>query len=177
MSVQNKKNLVIAALLFFCSVFAYANPSDTSTQKNYLFLQTAKTGLLKPTQVPGIYQLALKDISPYVTYFTDRPNRMTGLLPMERFLEIWQSNAKNGFKADAPNVAVEGIKLHAVSKDQTIGLVVVLSKPIYDRKTKTLTYTAQALNHEKITFNHNIKLENVALFVDNIASCPSCCCG
>ncbi|MDX1837291.1 hypothetical protein [Legionella taurinensis] len=166
----------VAVLLFLaCSTVFAVKPDKAHT--NYLFIQSAETGVLNVTPEKGTYQLVLKNIQPYVTYFSDRPQRVTGLLPIERFLNEWQSNAKNGFKKDAPNVGIEGIQLHAFSRNQRINVVMVLSNPAYDKKANTLTYTAQALNGKQDAIKNDIQLKSIVLFIDNIMSCPSCCCG
>lgn len=176
------KNLIVKAVaavlvLVCCTTFAVNKPGHAAPATNYMFLQNAETGVLKPTTEKGTYQLVLKNIQPYVTYFTDRPKRVTGLMSIESFLNEWQSNAKNGFKKDAPNVGIEGIKLHAFSRGQTVSVVMVLSNPIYDQKAKTLTYIAHQLNTKEATIKNDTKLKNIVLFIDNIDSCPSCCCG
>ncbi|BCA94133.1 hypothetical protein TUM19329_04940 [Legionella antarctica] len=183
MSILYYKRLLInsVVLVFFlisCTAFASSKHRDVSVPPNYMFLQNAKLGILKSTKKQGIYQLILTNVQPYVTYFSDRPNRITGLMSIDNFLKEWQSNVTSGFKKDAPNVGIEGIKLNAFSRSQPISVVMVLSNPIYDKKANTLTYTAHELDAKYApVVKDGTKLENIALFIDNIGSCPSCCCG
>ncbi|KTC81676.1 hypothetical protein [Legionella brunensis] len=172
------KGLVTLLFLGCCTAFAANKQTNIAAHStNFMFLQNAETGVLKLTPQEGSYQLVLQNVQPYVTYFSDRPKRMTGLMSIESFLKEWQSNTKNGFKNDAPNVGIEGIKLHAFSNGQTVSVVMVLSNPIYDKNANTLTYMAHELNTKEGEIKKDIKLNNLVLFIDNIDSCPSCCCG
>ena len=51
------------------------------------------------------YSLRLDDPSPQVVYFTDRPRRMTGAIPLAEFLDEW-SQRSGGFGSDPPNAAL-----------------------------------------------------------------------
>jgi len=169
------KSFAIASFFVFCTAYADNKTAPMAAPANYLFLQNASSGILKATKEHGTYQLVLQNVQPNVTYFSDRPNRITGSITLDTFLKEWQK--KNGFKTDAPNVGIEGIKLHAFSRDQEVSVIMILSNPIYDKKSNSLTYTARALNTNESDIKDNIKLSNIALFIDNFGSCPSCCCG
>lgn len=182
MSILYYKNLIVksfAIVSFFalCTAFADNKQVLVPAPTNYLFLQNAQSGVLKSTPTQGIYQLTLQGLQPYVTYFSDRPNRITGLMTIDTFLKEWQGNVKSGIKTVAPNVGIEGIKLHAFSRNQEVSFIMVLSNPIYDKKSNTMTYTAHPLKAQGTTNKDNIELHDIALFIDDFGSCPSCCCG
>lgn len=154
---------------------AWANVTVDNKNVSYLFIQLARSGTLQPTAQKGVYKLTLYDVMPYVTYFSSRPNRITGLMPTEKFLKEWQ-NKTNGFTNDAPNVGVEGVKIHHIIEKQDVSSVLVLSNPSYNTKKAQLTYTAKFLSADSADAPQGpIKLENVALFIDNVTQwCFSC---
>lgn len=168
------KTKYLLYLTLFLTLFAgSAAANETSADKNvsYLFIQSAKSGTLQPTNQTGVYKLTLYKVTPYVTYFSDRPSRITGLMPTDMFLKEW----KKGFAKDAPNVGVEGVKIHSIFEKKDISSVLVLSNPNYDAKKSELTYTAKFLPGNTDNSKNMIKLKNVALFIDNVSEwCFSC---
>ncbi len=182
-----KKHIIqyclLLTLLFplstFANVEAPAQTKSINKNESYLFIQLASEGILKPLKnSPSMYQLKLIGVQPYVTYFTDRPNRITGLLATTKFLRIWKENFNNNFRQDAPNVGVSGIKFHGIFRKQDVDFVLVLSQPFYNAKNNTMTYLATALtNNKKALPIKPITFGNVALFFDDTGWCPSCCCG
>ena len=60
------------------------NQQPTSTGINLLFVLTAKTAILKANR-SGLYTLTFIGVNPYLTYYTNRPNRTQGLAAIENF--------------------------------------------------------------------------------------------
>lgn len=83
-----------------------------------LFVQSAVSGTFNGGE------LAIKDESPLVLYFSDRPNRMAGHMTSKRFLKLWTDGA-DSFKKDPPNAVVSILS----DKDVT-NAVVELSSPV-----------------------------------------------
>ena len=169
MKIFKLRAVLIALILGLVTISASAN-SDS----NYLFIQNAKSAELIPTAKPGTYQLKLLNIEPYISYFSDRPNRITGLMPITKFLNNWKLNNPNSFSHDAPNAGFEGVKMHSWSFGKDIKLIISLNKPVYDSTEKTLTYTVHSLPNNNFDLTKPNKLANVSLFIDS-GFCP--CCG
>ncbi len=142
------------------------------TELNYLFVQAGMRGSLQPVKgQTGLYQLELRHIGKYVHYFSDRPNRITGLYPIDQFINQWNNdNSPNGFKKMPPNAALSGVDVHLL-KDEPVNIVLQLSNPVYNPQKDSLTYTAKILSGEQnvAAMKH---LEQVALFIDSY--CASC---
>jgi hypothetical protein len=107
----------------------------------FLFVQTFASGRWTPKQgEDGVYLLTLTGHADQTIYFADRPERITGVVPTERFLDVL------GFTpADPPNAAV--VAQTAEGEDV---LVVELFNPVYQEKSapdgsSTLTYEARVL--------------------------------
>jgi len=173
-----KKIFSLISLIFLMVVTISAFAANNNASKpSYLFVQTARFATLKPdSRHPGDYILVLHDIPKYVTYFTDRPQRISGLINVIDFLQEWQQNTKDNFTQDAPNVDVRGIKLHWLFHSKDTSIVVSLSNPSYDVGERTMTYTAKPVPGTQMP-NRLITLRDVALFFDDFRGiCYSCCC-
>ncbi|CAM2943888.1 hypothetical protein [Legionella worsleiensis] len=142
------------------------------TKLNYMFVQVGQSGSLTPIKgKEGFYQLKLKHTGEYVHYFSDRPNRITGVYPTAKFVTQWlANNTPDGFKKMAPNAALSALNVHLLKKNQ-VNFIVQLSEPAYNAKTQTMTYVAQVLPGEQnvMPMKH---LKQVALFIDSY--CASC---
>ncbi|KTD54719.1 hypothetical protein [Legionella quateirensis] len=173
---MNKLLIALFALVtVLVSPFAQAKSlteNTLNTNVNYMFVQTGKYGSLMPIKgKAGFYQLTLKNSGEYVHYFSDRPNRITGVYPTAQFVNKWiNNNTPDGFNKMAPNAALSALNVHLLKNNQ-VNIIVQLSEPAYNPKNQTMTYIAQILPGE-----NNIKpmkhLEQVALFIDSY--CASC---
>lgn len=147
-------------------------PSIKKTELNYLFVQVGTHGSLMPVKgKAGWYQLELRNVGEYVHYFSDRPNRITGLYSTAQFVNQWNNdNNPNSFNKMSPNAALSALNVH-ILKHKQVNTVLQLSKPIYNPQKQTMTYMAQILPGEKniAPMKH---LEQVALFIDSY--CASC---
>ncbi|QLH43175.1 MAG: hypothetical protein HWD59_10910 [Coxiellaceae bacterium] len=140
---------------------------------SYLFIQTAKWSVLKPIDSkPGYYQLVLHGVEPYVPYFSDRPNRVAGIITTTQFIAEW--NNPKGFQNEAPNVGMVGVKILSVDKKNSVNTL-TLNHPVYDPKAATVTYQATIVGGEQTQMpTHALVFKPVALFIDNVGSCWSC---
>lgn len=177
------KYVLVSALFVLAGTAAAATNEATATpaatvnkNANYLFIQGAKSAELQPADATtGTYTLTLTGVRPYVTYFSDRPNRISGLLKTEKFMGEWTKDGKSSFLKDAPNVGLEGTKMHGIIGTEDKSVILVLSNPTYDSKKDTATYTAKLLENGKaIMSNKPIKLKNVELFFDSLNMCFGC---
>jgi hypothetical protein len=92
---------IAVVLLTYAAPSAMAQSSGTTQAKapEVQFVQVAKNVAFKD----GV--LTLGDASPMTTFFSDRPERLTGQLRNDLFAKLW-NEGKNGFKNDPPNAAL-----------------------------------------------------------------------
>ena len=115
---------------------ALADPAETTKaagkDASWLFIQTAQQ-----VQFDG-KTLALKNVSPSMVMFTDRPARMADSIPTAAFVQHWGRGGNNSFQAKPPNAGLTSV---VDGKLQTA--TVELSQPHLDGTT--LTYQARVL--------------------------------
>lgn len=151
--------------------------ADTSTQLieketkeeaeeiNLLFIQTAKSAVLKKLSRHGYYTLTLYDVNPYTTYYSERPKRESGIAAVENFIKAWDVG-KNNFQQNNPNILLTAASIDGVpNKDSTFYLL-TCSTPEYNIKNGTLVYVVKPLPKHKLIFEH-IKLDYVTLIIDS----------
>ncbi|MBA2654778.1 MAG: hypothetical protein H0U71_06900 [Gammaproteobacteria bacterium] len=165
---MKRKNIyVVATGLFFLissflSLSAFAQKPITSLKENtqVLFIQVANAGELVPNKnEAGSYRLTLKNVDPFTSYFTDRPNRVTGIVPTQEFVSMWQNR---DIQSSPPNVAIETSDLKNGHK---INRVFVLSNPVYDAQKQEITYSAKSLSKERT--HKPISMGYTVLFIDD----------
>lgn len=112
-----------------------ATPVPTTGQE-FLFVQTAEAGRWEPKPgESGTYLLTLTGAASQTIYFSDRPERIVGTVPVDQFLDVL------GFTpANPPNAAL----VTGHGDDEEV-LVIELLAPAYDPGTDTLTYEARVL--------------------------------
>lgn len=165
-----RRFLLAMTLITLCQ-FSFANVLEKG--KDYLFIQSANKAEIKATKVDNTYLLVLKNVSPYIIYFTNRPNRDTGHMPLEQFVSDWKKGA-DSFAKDQPNAGLEGIKFEGMKHGlNAVNYTFILSNPIYDKKDKTFTYTAKTLNGEAALKPADLgKLRHPVIFIDGV--CYGC---
>jgi hypothetical protein len=154
--------LIILCFLSISTAFAAGN-------LNVSFLQTAEHVTLVPiNKKQGLYKLTLQQVRPYVTYYSDRPNRVIGQISNKKFYAKWQEG-KNSFSKDSPNAVLSGIQdiYHQV---QAVNVVMSLSNPVYDSASKSISYEAHILTTGQSS--HVMSFYYVTLFIDN--ACLTC---
>jgi hypothetical protein len=112
--------------------------TDTArTHPEFLFEQTFDAGTWAPKPgEDGTYTLTLTGAAANTTYFSDRPERITGLAPTQQFLDGLGFTPEN-----PPNAA---LVIQTDDGEQDI-LIIELLDPVYDPATATLTYDARVL--------------------------------
>ena len=143
-------------------VFALLSHVALANNADYLFIQEAAQGeLIKNPKSDG-YQLVLTNVPNFVSYFSDRPKRNAGTVPLAKFLKLWGENkdSSNSFSQDPPNVA---ITLQPGTKREQ-NIFAVLSNPSY--KEGKLTYQAKILG-QKVQLP-NGQFNHLNLFFDDI---------
>lgn len=113
----------------------YPNAGHEGTE--FLFVQSFEGGTYTPKDgEAGVFQLALTGASKQTSYFSDRPERIFGLLSTASWLEGL------GFTPDNPPNAALVVETEDGEKDI---LILELLNPVYDESTGTLTYDVRLL--------------------------------
>jgi hypothetical protein len=108
-----------------------------------LFVQTGGATTLTPS-AGDIHTLTITGVTTQTLYFSDRPNRITGAIPMVTLIEQWA----DAFADDPPNATLIG---HPEAGGETEEAVVVeLLTPTYDAASATLTYQVRILDVDEI---------------------------
>src|SRR3990167_6104223 len=111
-----RKTLFFAAILLasICSS-VYASTPAANDQATYLYLQFAKSATITPVGASkNTFSLTLRGVSPYVSYFSNRPKRVTGVLPVKTFLMAWQQPGKGSFGTMPPNASIAGVTIRNI---------------------------------------------------------------
>lgn len=109
-----------------------------NTYPEFLFTQAFESGSWAPKSgEEGTYVLTLSGIATQTNYFSDRPDRIFGLVPNEQFLDALGFTPNN-----PPNAALVA---EAASGEEEAVLIVELTNAVYDAGTQTLTYEARVL--------------------------------
>ncbi|MCK4869533.1 MAG: hypothetical protein KAS93_00310 [Gammaproteobacteria bacterium] len=153
-------------------------PTCFANKPKLLFVQTAQSGTVtKMSNYPNKYKLQLNNVTGYVTYFSDRPNRITGLMTTNDFVTYWNKGASS-FAKDNPNAGLESVTINSLKKTKNVSFVFEISNPIYNHKNRTITYTAKPLN-KNIRITKPIKLGYTSIFIDDVSgmiigACENC---
>lgn len=121
------------------------------TDVQFLFVQTFGAGSLRSSDDgDGLMTLTADHLAGQTIYFSDRPERIVGMLPTETFLGAGRRGdgpeGGPGFtEANPPNAA---LVFAPTPGDDSPGevLVVELIDPTYDPETKTATYDTRVLD-------------------------------
>jgi hypothetical protein len=106
-----------------------------------LYVQTGAHGSLTLVKRKGAprYTLTLRGVAPQLVWFQDRPGRDSGHVSTRGFVGSW---VEHGFRVDPPNAALT--LLDGRTRSDTV--IVELTRPRYDRKRRTMRYTARPLS-------------------------------
>jgi hypothetical protein len=139
---------LVASCVTFAALAAEApavNHGALSTPRaqeaGLLFVQTTPSGTLTRVRAKSNrYVLTLRDVGRQIVWFSDRPARHQGQLPVGNFPGSWKGR---GFSADPPNAA-----LTLLDGDRSADTVVLeIRKPTYNAKKHTIRYRARRLAH------------------------------
>lgn len=175
-----KKTTIAIGLGLLVATISFGQTAPAMTDKAqrvagertyFLFVQTADAGTFSPINgKPGRYELVLEGAGSQTLYFSDRPARISGTAPTEKFLQGLGFSESN-----PPNAAIEVVK-----PDNSTELIVVeLRSPHYDAQAGRLTYEVAILKDagtgglaqygNRLSTTLPPKFRNVALFIDD---CP-----
>lgn len=128
--------LAMAGLAGGSNAAGQATPIATpvvTDDASYLFVQAGFASGTLVDNGDGTFLLTLLNAPAQTVYLSDRPDRVAGAMPTERFLEIL------GFDGgDPPNAAL----VIQVDDENTDVIVFELTAPVYDADVASLTYIA-----------------------------------
>ena len=110
----------------------------------------------------GNGRLALIDVGPKVTYFSDRPARKAGGMPLEKFLSYWAPGSEVGYHENPPSA---GFVFFEDNDEKYSDIPVELKFPDYDEGRRTLTFEVKAIADKALPENQ--RLEQVTLFLNS----------
>jgi len=180
-SCSQPKSIILFLLLVFAlnSSIAQAKEvppparNNSQNKEQYLFVQTAHTGRIeKLPDNSGNYKITLHNVSLQVTCFSERPARKVYTIPTATFLAFWQNPEKDSFKFDPPNADLIAFTNVPSDTEEPMNVVVVLTEPIYNAETKTLSYLAKPVGENQAEIPTSADLHQIALFIDGV--CLSC---
>jgi hypothetical protein len=110
-----------------------------SADPELLYVQPFASGTWGPKEGgEGAFTLTLSGVAGQTVYFSDRPERIVGLIPTQKLLDTLGFSPEN-----PPNAAI--VATPDGSDEQDI-LVIELLNPVYDADAGTLTYDATVLS-------------------------------
>lgn len=146
-----KKMMLAASILFS----GYANAAQTG----YLFFQSDSEASITKN-ADNSYTLTLQHVPAYVSYFSNRPERVTGLIPLPKFIQLWSnSSGKDSFLSIPPNVAFAMLSKSGKAQN----FIATVSKPAYS--DDQLQYTLNIIGKNKIETG---QMAHVDIFFDDI---------
>lgn len=135
-----------------------------------LFAVGADRGSLKPrSESSGRYRLTLRGLDRKSLWFSDRPNRDSGLVTTRRLFGKWD---RLGFLADPPNAALT-LELEDEDGD---AVALELGRPAFDRESNSVRMRTEALYGPSHGLTHLVeeldrgvasRFGEARLFIDN----------
>ena len=158
---------IITAIIIAASSFAYAQQEQKKTSQlsniNLSFIIGADAAMLKSIH-PGYYTLTLYNVSPYITYYTLRPNRVQGVVPLENFVKAWKIGT-NSFEDNNPNgVIIPAMIDGIINKSETFYPISLLS-PKLDKTKRNIQFTVRPLGSGGFLYKH-MTYKHVVLIVN-----------
>jgi hypothetical protein len=141
-----------------------------------LFVQTAGATTIEPNDDGETLALTLHTTSSQTLYFSDRPARITGAVPTERFLAVFDGEART----DPPNAVLIGHPTTGAEDDEA--LVIELLSATYDAGTGQLTYQVRLLGADEdagyqleseplTALDEGRTYAEAHLFIDDVSAC------
>lgn len=166
----------VAASLLPGLAHAAEEGNTRNPEREYLFVHDARSGSLAPVAGDARrYRLTLRGVDRHALYFSDRPARETGVIPVPALLDALFRE-----RMPAPNAAITLTN----GREEADVLAVELSNPRYDAKRRTLRYDARRLRAASPGLRHlDDRLDRslprrfgpVALFIDDGTSFGNTC--
>jgi hypothetical protein len=168
-----KKYLMVGMLLLTSPLCFGAKEAcgSLSCKDNYLFVQYAPVAHITHNTKNNTYTITLKEIVPYVMYFSERPNRISGGLPVQEFVNLWKTDKPKNFRADPPNADLVTVQTKLLSSTKTINFAIELTSAQYNSRENSITYVVKPLKGNTFTPG-SLTMRHVSLFIDDV--CLGC---
>ena len=147
----------ISLFLMLCALAGCAAKAEVKKeQQQLLFILHATHGYYANGK------LTLTNISPAVSYFSDRPFRRAGTMEMAHFLDAWTTDKReSNFTTNPPNAGLvffeeQGKKYSEISLE--------LMSPEYDENKGVLIFDVRFLDNKELP--NNKQMDEVSVFVD-----------
>ncbi len=161
---------LMSSVCCLISITALAEKTgNTNKLAKYLFVESAHSAeIIKDKDKPvGNYIIILKSVDPWVIYFSDRPKRDMGFMPVEDFLTKMTTEGEK-FEPKGLNAAVVSLD----DKHKVVSYVFTLHHPQYDGKNASISFTAQTVPGKTLTIiPSEVELSHVAVFIDACVGC------
>lgn len=152
-------------LIFTLTAQAKTDKKQMPTNLHINFVQTSTEAVLNKTNDDNVYQLTLYHVSPYITYFTHRPGRDSGLAEMDDFVKAWSVGGDASFAHDNPNGVLFAGSIDDQTNSSSTAYVVQIANPRYDARRSTATYDISPLNN-KVSILSHMTLGQVVLVIN-----------
>jgi hypothetical protein len=150
--------------------FASTPPEKNNRSAQVLTILLAKEANIQPLDKKSQYKLTLKGVNPKIIYFSDRPQRLSGHIATQQYINKWEHGI---FLKNSPNAMIEIIDLS--KNPESLGVknfTIELRHPIYSANDHgTLTFTILPIGNNK-SLPLIKQSDYVALFIDDV--CLSC---
>lgn len=169
----SRMGCALTLLLLTFMPFAKATAAATNAiedRTEYLLVQHSAKATIESKAGDKTFTITLLDVSPHVDYFSDRPNRKAGSLPIQDFLKLWEPKGTKSFHNNPPNAYFNAMEMGTTTANNIKNMTIELSNPQYDSQANTLRYTAVPLPGMEMPKSST--LNYITLFIDNV--CLAC---
>lgn len=137
---------------------------EVVSDAKFTFTQTAKGAILKKLGTRGYYTLTLYNANPYLTYYAERPKRISGLASVDNFIKNWKVG-ENNFHMNNPNLLLTAATIDGVTNNGSTFYLMTCSTPEYNMQKGILSYVVKPLPAHPFTFEH-IQFNYVTVIID-----------
>ena len=156
--MKENKSISWAAALSMLSCSAMPAYAEGEVPPTFHFLELGRKGRVIG-QDDAHLQLILKT-DPGMLISVDQPNHDVTRMSTQRFFSLWPS-----FFGDKPLNALLTVKV--AGEAEPVPMVMLIKNPVYDEKTKEVTYEA-----ERLDLNPHIDEGSVGLITDKTSTTP-----
>ena len=147
---MTRRVAIVLTAIVALALYPAARLATAQTKPSFLFVQSAKMIDYKD----GV--MTLHGVPPQTMFFTDRPNRVVGNVPTDKFVARWTTDTSpGGFASNPPNAAVT-----VFQSDGAKTAIVELSSPRLDGNK--LSYNVKVLQGIA-----SVQPAEGVLFIDN----------
>ncbi len=152
------KCAMIIVFVYLFSLISFTSlEAKTTAQPRYLFILSAQAATVEIDH--GKTQLVMKNIDPFILWFTDRPIRQAGFTPVKKFIANWHT----AFAEVPPNAGMVYLNMKKDKIGAPQPVAVELRHPHW--KNKQLIFSIKFLT-EKVNLSQGKTLRHVHLFID-----------